>query len=147
MSFSIYYDAKRETPLAEEETQRVDVIVRAFDKHDEIERHEQSGKGLNWESFTLYDASDLQDGKVLAGATKLPDNKAFALHKGASHWVACLNRIRREVLADATWRVQIDDKELLWSDKSGWHDEASDGLAALWLGCLLSAPFRPFMKS
>lgn len=146
MSISLYYDAKRDRPLSDEEIRRVEAIVADFDKSAEIQRYEASGKGLNWESFTLYDAEPLRDGQVLAGATKLPDNKAFALHKGACHWVGCLNRIRREVLADAVWSVQLDDKALLWDDKSGWHDEASDGLASLWLGCLLSAPFRLFAR-
>ncbi|ALN84584.1 hypothetical protein LC55x_1293 [Lysobacter capsici] len=146
ISISLYYDAKRDRRLNDVENRRLDAIVAEFGKSAEIERHEASGKGLNWESFTLYDADGLRDGKVLAGATKLPDNKAFAVHQGARHWVDCLNRIRREVLADAVWSVQIDDKALLWDDKSGWHDEASDGLASLWLGCLLSAPFRLFAR-
>jgi hypothetical protein len=146
MSISLYYDAKRDRPLSDAEIQRLNAIVAEFGKSAEIERYAASGKGLNWESFTLYDADGLRDGKVLAGATKLPDNKAFAVHKGARHWVDCLSRIRREVLADAVWSVQIDDKALSWDDKSGWHDEASDGLASLWLGCLLSAPFRLFAR-
>ncbi|KWS04234.1 hypothetical protein AZ78_1783 [Lysobacter capsici AZ78] len=146
ISISLYYDAKRDRRLNDAENRRLDAIVAEFGKSAEIERHEASGKGLNWESFTLYDADGLRDGKVLAGATKLPDNKAFAVHQGARHWVDCLNRIRREVLADAVWSVQIDDKALLWDDNSGWHDEASDGLASLWLGCLLSAPFRLFAR-
>lgn len=146
MSISLYYDAKRQVGLSEPESQRLQAIVAEFDKTAEIERYAQSGKGLNWESFSLYAPAQLRDGKVLAGATKLPDNKAFAIHRGASHWVACLNRIRREVLPDAQWSVQVDDKELLWDEHSGWHDEASDGLATLWLGCLLSAPFRLFAR-
>lgn len=146
MGMSLYYDAKRERPLSETETERVDAIVSAFDKNADIERYAHSGKGLNWESFTLYPPSGLDAGVVLAGATGLPDNKAFALHKGATHWVACLNRIRREVLPDAQWTAQIDDKALSWDDKSGWHDQASDGLASLWLGCLLSAPMRLFIR-
>lgn len=72
------------------------------------------------------------------------DSASIALR--ARGWVGCLNRIRREVLPDARWSVSIDDRTLLWSDKSGWHYEASDGLATLWLGCLLSAPFRLFTK-
>lgn len=68
------------------------------------------------------------------------------MHKGARHWVECLNRIRREVLADALWSVQIEDDALLWDDKHGWHDNASDGLAALWLSCLLSSALRPFTR-
>lgn len=128
------------------EQRRLDAIVAEFGKSAEIERYETSGKGLNWESFTLYDAHRLRDGQVVAGATKLPDNKAFAVHQGARHWIECLNRIRREVLADAAWSVQVDDKPLLWDDNSGWHDEASDGLASLWLGCLLSAPLRLFAR-
>lgn len=146
MGFSLYYSAKRNRPLTEAEEQQVNAIVLAFDKSDEIDRYAHRGKGLNWEGFTLYDASDLDDGDVLDGSTKLPDNKAFALHKGARHWVACLNRIRREVLPDAEWSAQIDDTILLWSDEHGWHDEASDGLASLWVGCLLSAPFRAFTR-
>jgi hypothetical protein len=146
MSFSIYYSAKRDSPLTKTEMQRLGTVLRSFDKSSEVENYVHSGKGLNWESFTLYDAANLDEGDVVAGATKLPDNRAFAMHKGASHWVACLNQIRREVLPDAQWSVHIEDKSLLWSDESGWHDSASDGLASLWLGCLLSAPFRLFVR-
>ncbi|CAN5674196.1 hypothetical protein BH11PSE13_BH11PSE13_21970 [soil metagenome] len=145
MSMSLYYNAKREAPLTDLEVLRLGTILRSFDKADEIERNDRSGKGLNWESFSLYDAAGLDGGDVFAGATKLPDNKAFALHKGAKHWIGSLNQIRREVLPDATWSVQIEDKPLLWSEEHGWHDTASDGLASLWVGCFLSAPFRRFM--
>ena len=146
MASSIYYGARRETPLTDTEAQHLDVILRRFDKTAEAERFDRLGKGLNWESFGLYELSRLETGDVLSGATKLPDNRAFALHKGASHWVATLNAIRRDVLPDATWSAQIDDQPLAWSHEHGWHDEASDGLASLWLGCLLSAPFRRFMR-
>lgn len=67
MGFSIYYAAKRGTPLAGIEVQRIDAIVQSFDVAAEIEH--------------------------------------------------------------------------------GWHDNASDGLASLWLGCLLSSPFRLFARS
>lgn len=147
MGFSIYYTAKRDTPLTPIEVQRIDAIAQSFDVTAEIERYAHSGKGLNWESFTLYETSRLTGEDVLSGATALPDSKPFAMHKGARHWVNCLNRIRREVLADAGWSVQIEDKPLLWDDKHGWHDDASDGLASLWLGCLLSSPFRLFTRS
>lgn len=146
MSFNIYYRAKREHPLSEQETERLDSILRDFDKQSESERHERTGKGLNWANFTVYEASRLTDGNVFAGATTLPDNKAFAMHKGAHHWVRCLNRIRREVLPDADWSVEIEEKSLLWDDKNGWHDPSSDGLAELWMACLISAPFRFFMR-
>jgi len=146
MGFSIYYTAKRNTPLTGIEAQRIDAIVQSFDVTAEIERYAHSGKGLNWESFTLYEASGLTGEDVLSGSTALPDNKAFAMHKGALHWVDCLNKIRREVLPDARWSVQIEDDALLWDDKHGWHDKASDGLSSLWLGCLLSAPFRLFTR-
>lgn len=147
MGLSIYYSAKRSTPLTHTEVAHIDMIVNAFDVAAEIERYAHSGKGLNWESFTLYPTIRLQGEDVLSGATALPDNKAFAMHKGARHWIGCLNRIRREVLPDAPWSVQIEDDELLWDDKHGWHDKTSDGLASLWLGCLLSAPFRLFSRS
>lgn len=146
MSFSLYYTAKRNTPLTEAEAQRIEAIVQAFSVTPEIERYAHTGKGLNWESFTRYETSQLTGEEVLSGATALPDNKSFAMHKGARHWIDCLNRIRREVLPDATWNVQIEDDTLLWDDRHGWHDKASDGLASLWLGCLLSAPFRLFSR-
>ncbi|MGF6349303.1 hypothetical protein [Variovorax sp. W2I14] len=146
MGFSIYYTAKRDTPLTPSETQRIDSIVQAFEVTAEIERYAHTGKGLNWESFTLYETSRPKGEEVFSGATALPDNKPFAMHKGARHWVDCLNRIRREVLADARWSVQIEDDALRWDDKHGWHDEASDGLASLWIGCLLSSPFRLFSR-
>lgn len=147
MGFSIYYTAKRDTPLTPIEVQRIDAIVQSFEVTAEIERYAHSGKGFNWESFARYEKSRLAGEEVLSGATALPDNKPFAMHKGARHWVDCLNRIRREALSDAKWSVQIEDDALLWDDKHGWHDNASDGLASLWLGCLLSSPFRLFTRS
>ena len=146
MGFSIYYTAKRDTPLTPIESQCIDAIAQSFDVIADIERYAHTGKGLNWESFTRYETSRLTGAEVFSGATALPDNKPFAMHKGARHWVECLNRIRREVLADAQWSVQIEDDALLWDDKHGWHDNTSDGLAALWLGCLLSSPLRLFTR-
>jgi hypothetical protein len=40
-----------------------------------------------------------------------------------------------------------ETSRLTGEDKHVWHDDASDGLAPLWLGCLWSSPFRLFARS
>ena len=142
MSISLYFEAKRPRPLSSDERTRLAAILAACDRTAEAEHHAQTGRGLNWEPLSFYPDDPDRPERILDGAIKLPDNRAFAVHTGARHWADTLARIRREVAPDAAWSAQIDESELRWSADKGWHDQASDGFAALWLGCLVSAPFR-----
>ena len=119
MSVSIYYTAKRSRPINAEEQAQIDRLVDSFSIDDELEAYLRTGKGLNWESFTIYDpASPSAPGVIFEGATKLPDNTADATWIGLDHWLDLLAQLRR-ALPDATWRVHVDDHDLAWDDAAG----------------------------
>ena len=146
MSMTLYYQASRPTPLTPNEEKALTDLMNIYSKEKEIEKYTQKKRGLNWEDFSAYDLDPETPEVVFSGSTSLPNNATFAPYKGARHWATCLNRIRREVLPDAEWSLSIDDNDLIWDDKNGWHDEASDGFASLWLGCLMTFPFRIFLR-
>jgi len=146
MSMGLYYKACRLSPLAPNEEKALSELMNSYSKEKEIEKYIQEKRGLNWEDFSAYELDPELPEVIFSGSTNLPDNSTFAPYKGARHWVDCLNRIKREVLSDAEWSVSIDDSDLIWDEKFGWHDQASNGFASLWLGCLMTFPFRLFMR-
>jgi hypothetical protein len=146
MSVGLYYKACRLSPLSSSEEKALSELMSSYSKEKEIEKYIQEQRGLNWEDFSAYELDPESPEVIFSGSTNLPDNSTFAPYKGARHWVDCLNRIKREVLPDAEWSVSIDDNDLIWDEKFGWHDAASNGFASLWLGCLMTFPFRLFMR-
>src|SRR4051812_14100795 len=114
MSVSIYYTARRSTPLTSAERTTVSQIVQRYDIGDRLQEYFKTGQGLNWESFSVYDPPTEPD-LIFEGATKLPDNTEMALWEGVQHWSAALSEIRR-VLHDAAWHVHVDDHDLVWNE-------------------------------
>jgi hypothetical protein len=55
MSLSIYFTAQRATPRTPAEQEEIAAVEREFSVDREVENHLQSGGGLNWESFTVYE--------------------------------------------------------------------------------------------
>jgi hypothetical protein len=120
MSVCIYYEARRKRPLSANEQTAVAAIIQRFSVDDRIERYMQSGQGLNWESFCLYDTPTAPD-IIFEGATKLPDKTEEAVRTGIRHWCAALSQIRRAV-PEAEWRVAVDDHEMRWDEKTQSYD-------------------------
>src|SRR5437763_10289770 len=112
MASSIYYTAKRPTPMTKSEKEIVDAIVRWCSVDKNIEKYLQSGEGLNWESFSVYDKPSAPD-VIFEGATKLPDNTKDASWTGVWHWCSMLSFIRL-VLHDADWRVAVENHKIKW---------------------------------
>lgn len=118
MSLSIYYTARRATPLTPAEQEEITAVEREFSVDNEVENYLQSGEGLNWESFTVYERDEATSEDVIfEGATALPDNTEDAIMIGIDHWTRALARIRR-ILHDAEWEVNFDDDGLLWDEST-----------------------------
>ena len=122
MSMSIYYEARRPTPLTASEREKVDAILREHAVEDQIEAHMQSGEGPNWESFCVYDpAEPTEPGVIFEGATALPDNSEEASWLGVLHWTSALTQIRRG-LPDAAWDVRVEDHDIYWDAETQQYD-------------------------
>jgi hypothetical protein len=120
MSISIYYQAKRATPLSPVEKEKVSELVEKFSVDKAVEKYMETGKGLNWESFGFYD-EPYDAGVVLQGSTSLPDNTPEAVGIGIQHWCSALSEIRRAV-RDAAWEVQVEDHQVYWNDPKQTYD-------------------------
>ncbi len=108
MSFSLYYDARRDYPLTEEERDEcnrfIDLFCDKFPFKDEAEE------------FSVYPGDD--EKSVFYGSTKLPDSSQVALLGALQHWTSLLYEIHR-IIDDCEWTVTVDDDEMIWTE-DGW---------------------------
>jgi hypothetical protein len=54
-------------------------------------------------------------------ATKIPDNSEEAIWIGVQHWCEALSELRRAI-ADAEWRVHVDDHDIVWDEARQEYD-------------------------
>ncbi|MDQ2588063.1 hypothetical protein [Saccharothrix yanglingensis] len=108
MSASLYYSARRTTPLTEAERTRVARVV--ADRHESFPCDDE-------ESLYLYDRLD--GGEVLAGSTKMPFDPGH-LMPVVAHVLDSLTGLRR-ALPDAEWRVHLDDLDVEWDEEKGYE--------------------------
>lgn len=122
MGISIYYSATRTQPLSQTERTSIDAAIARFAIEDQRDEYFRTGVGLNWESFCVYDPNQPTEvGVVFEGATKLPDNSEDAIWVGLQHWCRLLTEIRL-ILLGASWRVHIDDHDIVWDDTTNSFD-------------------------
>ncbi|GAB7533228.1 hypothetical protein PS3A_56440 [Pseudomonas sp. 3A(2025)] len=118
MSISIYYSAKRKTPLSPAEIAEATEIIGRFSVDQSILDYLASGEGLNWESLDVQ-VNRMAD--VFSGSTKLPDNTEDATWVGVQHWCQCLSHLR-SALPDCEWRVAVEDHEIHWDAALSVYD-------------------------
>ncbi len=123
MGVSIYYHARRSQPLTKSESTLVKIIAHSGSVDAKIDKYLQTGDGLNWESFTLYNAPTAHD-LVLEGATRLPDNTEDAMWVGVRHWCVVLTLLRLAI-HDAEWQVTVEDHPLKWDHKEKRYDPST----------------------
>ena len=121
MGISIYYSARRSTPLSSSEQKAIESVDERFSVDEAILRYCETGEGPNWESFCVYDPNDEEPDVIFAGATGLPDNSEEALWQGLQHWCSALTEIRR-ALKDTEWDVAVDDHEIAWDEETEMFD-------------------------
>ncbi len=111
MSMSIYYTAKRNCPLNDNEKRAVQEIVDKYclefplkDKH---------------ENFCLYGEPFDEQDTVLDGATTIPMNMDI-FYDVIQYWLKCLSELT-VFLSDCEWNVHLDDVNLIWESPNGWR--------------------------
>ncbi|PZT76382.1 MULTISPECIES: hypothetical protein [unclassified Streptomyces] len=110
MSVSLYYTARRATPLSESEQAAVTRVTGArqasFPYEDE-------------ESLYVYDPRAAEPGTVLDGSTKMPFDPGRLLPVVA-HVLDSVTELRR-ALPDAEWHVHMDDLDIEWDEAAGYE--------------------------
>ncbi|MFJ7629397.1 hypothetical protein ACIQZN_23160 [Streptomyces sp. NPDC097595] len=110
MSVSLYYTARRATPLTGSESAAVARIVTerqaSFPYEDE-------------ESLYVYDPRTAEPGTVLDGSTKMPFDPGRLLPVVA-HVLDSVTELRL-ALPDADWRVHMDDLDVDWDEARGYE--------------------------
>lgn len=108
VSVSLYYTARRATPLTDAELTAVSQIVDTSTANAPFAEEE--------EGLYLYDR--LEPGTVLDGSTKMPtaDDRAVP---SLVHWLAAVTALRHAV-PDADWTFTLDDYEIEWDEHTGY---------------------------
>ncbi|MER5711370.1 hypothetical protein [Streptomyces sp. NPDC002122] len=109
MSVSLYYSARRTTPLTEAESASVARVVAA---------HTASFPYDDEESLDLYDPDASEPEEIIAGSTKMPFDPGH-LMPVIAHVLDSVTELRRAV-PDAEWRVHMDDLDVPWDETEGY---------------------------
>ncbi len=89
MSFSLYYDARRDYPLTESEIAESNKIIEKY-----CDSFPFKGEA---EEFCVYPGYD--EKSVFYDSTKLPDNSEEDFIDALEQWTACLSEIHTEISA------------------------------------------------
>lgn len=111
MSMSIYYTAKRNCPLNNEEKRVVQTIVDKYCSEFPLKNKH--------EDFCLYSEPFDEQDTVLDGATTIPMNMKI-FYDVILYWLKCLSELT-EFLSDCEWNVHLDDVDLIWESPNGWR--------------------------
>jgi hypothetical protein len=115
MGISVYYDAKRNYPLTDEENNNIKKIVEKYNN----EKNKNFRKG---EDFYIYEYDKKEPEKIFSGSTGLAMSfiNPMITAKCCIYWAKCLTEIR-SIVKDAEWSVSMDDTDLEWDEEKGWH--------------------------
>lgn len=124
MALSIYYSARRPTPLSEEEQAEIQKVLARYSVDSRAERFAETGEGLNWQPFGLNSPSGFSAADVVfEGSTPLPDNTEEAFSAGVIHWCNALSALR-SIISKALWSVRVEDQEIAWNYQHDRYDPA-----------------------
>ena len=114
MSLTIYYEAKRDYPISDEEWATVQSMVSECNNKPDIAELVDAGGG---EPFDFY-ARNSSDA-VLKGSVNLPlrlgEERLDQFIYVAESWIDCLTRVRRQ-LRDCIWDVRLEDEPIIWNE-------------------------------
>ena len=124
MSLSLYYTARRPTPLSDQEQDEIRKVLSRYSVDSRVKRFAETGEGLNWQSFGVTPPSDFSAADVVfEGSTPLPDNTEEAFSAGVVHWCNTLSSLRR-IIHKAMWSVRVEDQEIAWDYQNDRYDPA-----------------------
>lgn len=110
MAFALYYSAKRNNEITEEEKSDIAEIVAEYCAGYPFKRKS--------ENFGVYDETD--EGVIFAGSTKLPGGGYKTMYEIALYWLECLTEITN-TLESCEWDVTFDDVDLILDEEEGWR--------------------------
>jgi hypothetical protein len=115
MGISIYYDAKRNYFLTDEGSNNIKEIVEKYN-------NEKDKKFKKGEDFYIYEYDKEEPEKIFSGSTKLAmsSRNPMIVAKCCIFLAKCLTKIR-SIVKDAEWSVSMDDTDLEWDERNGWH--------------------------
>jgi hypothetical protein len=124
MALSIYYSARRPTPLSAEEQAEIEKVLARYSVDSRAERFADTGEGLNWQPFGHTSPSRFSSADVVfEGSTPLPDNTEEAFSAGVIHWCNALSALR-PIISKALWSVRVEDQEIAWDYQHDRYDPA-----------------------
>jgi hypothetical protein len=109
MSVSLYYQARRRTPLTQAEAAEVERIAAA---------HRRSFPYEYEESLSFWGEGGREPDELLAGSTKMPSDMGRVIPVIA-RVLDSLTELRR-ALTGAEWRVHLDDLDVPWDEDEGY---------------------------
>jgi hypothetical protein len=124
MALSIYYSARRPTPISEQEQAEFEKVLARYSVDARVKRFAETGEGLNWKPFGITPNSETSAADVVfEGSTPLPDNTEEAFSAGVTHWCNTLSALRR-IIHKAMWSVRVEDQEIAWDYQHDRYDPA-----------------------
>jgi len=127
MGVSIFYQARRDRPLSDEERAAVDDIDRQHAFTDAVGENGELVEAPQWESFGIYPHDEgTEPGVIFEGSTKLPLTTEDEFWEAIQHWCRAITLVRR-VLNDAEWRVHVDDHDITWNSALNAYDPSEEG--------------------
>ncbi len=124
MSLSLYYTARRPTPLSDQEQEEIRKVLARYSVDSRVKRFAETGEGLNWQPFGIAPSSEFSAADVVfEGSTPLPDNTEEAFSAGVVHWCNALSALRR-IVHKAMWSVRVEDQEIGWDYQNDRYDPA-----------------------
>jgi hypothetical protein len=124
MALSMYYSARRPTPLSAEEQAEIQKVLARYCVDSRVKRFAETGEGLNWQPFGVSAPSDNSAADVVfEGSTPLPDNTEDAFAAGVLHWCNALSALR-QIIQKALWSVRVEDQEIAWDYQNDRYDPA-----------------------
>ena len=114
MSISLYYTANRDSKLTSSEISIIDSIIAEYDIDENEIVCDKS------ESLAFYPYDSNEDGIVLKGSVKLPNNQRIIM-KYLCRWLELLTDVRNK-LSNLEWNVSVDDHVIVWDSKMNAYD-------------------------
>ncbi|GHU30695.1 hypothetical protein FACS1894172_04400 [Spirochaetia bacterium] len=109
-AFQLYYGAKRNYLLTNEENSIINKIIEKYNKDKKFKKGED---------FYIYEYEKKEPEKIFSGSTGLPMSilDPMLTAKGCIYWAQCLIEIKN-IVKDAEWSVQMDETESLCERRS-----------------------------
>ncbi len=114
MSISIYYTAVRSQPLTINEQSAIKTIEVRYQIEALIAKCGITNGEFDGEAFCIYEPNNETELEVIfEGSTKLPLYSLETMWAAIEYWCELLSEVR-QLLPNTTWRVHVDDREIVW---------------------------------